>query len=191
MKLSGFLAALAACLALCLPSLSAQAASPVNLATVTCQKYQNDLVGPNSSSGQDPINLVMWLFGYSVAKSGAKTMYGDALASFGFALDAECKNDPNEVLIDALGKIKINEKNPMDLTGLDCGTFLQRHLDMEKKDHEGADTIMMWLFGYTVGKNNGHVMVTDDIKGFEGKFAAECNKHSERSLYDTLTSLKP
>ena len=190
MKLSGFLATLAVCLASSLPVIPAAAASPVNLATVTCQKYQNELLGANSTSGQDPINLVMWLFGYSVAKSGAKSMYGDALSSFGFALDAECKNDPNEVLMEALGKVKINEKNPMDLTGLDCGTFLQRHLDMDKQDHEGADTIMMWLFGFTVGKNNGHVVATDDIKNFEGKFAAECKQHGERSLYDTLVNLK-
>jgi hypothetical protein len=188
MKLPGIAAAFAACSLFFLSH--AALAAPVNLATVTCQKYQNEIVGPNAPGAQDPINLVMWLFGYSVAKSGAHVMYGDALASFGFALDAECKNDPNEVLIDALGKVKIDEKNPMDLTGLDCGTFLDRHLDMEKKDREGADTIMMWLFGFTVGKNNGHVVVTDDLKNFEGKFQADCQKQRERSLYDTVSNLK-
>ena len=45
---------------------------------------------------------MMWLFGYSVGKSGAHVMYGDALAGFGFALDAECKNNPAESLLDAL-----------------------------------------------------------------------------------------
>ncbi|HEY2685203.1 MAG TPA: HdeA/HdeB family chaperone [Steroidobacteraceae bacterium] len=188
MKFPEILAAFAVC-SLLLFSHPA-AAAPINLAAVSCQKYQNEIVGPNAPNGQDPINLVMWLFGYSVAKSGAHVMYGDALSSFGFALDAECKNAPNEVLLDALGKIKIDEKNPMDLTGLDCGTFLERHVDMEKKDREGADTIMMWLFGFTVGKNNGHVVLTDDLKNFEAKFQSECQKQRGRSLYDTVSDIK-
>ena len=107
--------------------------------------------------GADPINTMMWLFGYSVGKSGAHVMYGDALAGFGFALDAECKNNPTESLLDALAKIKPDNKNPMDLTMLECETFAARHLELLKSDHESADTIMMWLFGFAVAKSGSHL----------------------------------
>jgi hypothetical protein len=170
----------------------ARAAAPINLATVSCQKYQNEIL-PSAGSDQklDPINTVMWLFGFSVAKTGARVMYGDALTSFGFALDAECKNNPNEPLQDALSAVKHVQKNPMDLQTLDCGIFLERHLDLAKSDRESADTIMMWLFGFSVQKQGGHLLESDKLTSFETKFLAECGKRRERSLYDTLVSLKP
>ena len=96
--------ALGLCLC-CLPRLSHAAA--VDLATLNCAKYQSEFMAPATPApGFDPINTMMWLFGYSVARSGAHVMYGDALAAFGFALDAECKNNPGERLLDALAKIK-------------------------------------------------------------------------------------
>ena len=87
----------------------------VNLATLTCARYQNEIMAPPvAHAGADPINTMMWLFGYAVGRSGAHVMYGDALAGFGFALDAECKNNPGEKLMDALATIKPDNKNPMD-----------------------------------------------------------------------------
>jgi hypothetical protein len=167
-------------------------AGPLNLATLTCQKYQNEVLkSPTAEQRADPINTVMWLFGYSVSKTGAHAMYGDALTGFGFALDAECKNNPNESLQDALGKVKHSEKNPMDLTTLDCGTFAQRDADLRKNDKESADTIMMWLFGFSVEKSGSHVLDADRLAAFEAKFDTECKKRPERSLFDTLTAVKP
>jgi hypothetical protein len=167
-------------------------AGPVNLVTLTCQKYQNEVLNsPTPEKKADPINTVMWLFGYSVSKTGAHAMYGDALAGFGFALDAECKSNPNESLQDALGAVKHSEKNPMDLATLDCGIFLQRDADMRKNDKESADTIMMWLFGFAVEKTGSHILDADRLPAFEDKFAAECKKRPERSLFDTLTAVKP
>jgi hypothetical protein len=180
-----------AMLALVTVSAGARAA-PVNLATLTCQKYQNDILSaPSSDQKSDPINTVMWLFGYSVAKTGAHVMYGDALAGFGFALDAECKSNPNESLQDALTAVKHSEKNPMDLTTLDCGTFKQRDTDMRKGDAESADTIMMWLFGFTVAKSGSHIFESDKLGAFQTKFTAECAKHPEHSLFDTLSAIRP
>jgi hypothetical protein len=128
----------------------ASRAAQVNLATMTCVRYQNEVIAPPvATPGADAINTMMWLFGYAVGNSGAHVMYGDALAGFGFALDAECKNNPTESLLDALAKIKPDNKNPMDLTGLECQTFASRHLELVKSDHESAETIMMWLFGLT------------------------------------------
>ena len=72
---------------------------------------------------------------------------------FRLRLDAECKNNPNETLSDALTKIKPSDKNPMDLSTLDCSTFSNRHVELARTDRESADTIMMWLFGFATGKS--------------------------------------
>lgn len=166
-------------------------ATPVNLATLSCQKYQNEVLAtPGANQQVDPINTVMWLFGYSVAKTGAHVMYGDALSSFGFALDAICKSNPNESLQDALAAVKHDEKNPMDLTTLDCGVFLQRHEEMLKGDKVSAATIMMWLFGFSVAKAGSHILDADRLGAFETKFTGECRARPERSLFDTLSAVR-
>lgn len=166
-------------------------AAPVNLATLTCVRYQNEVMAPPvAPAGADPINTMMWLFGFAVGRSGAHVMYGDALAGFGFALDAECKNNPSETLIDALATIKPDNKNPMDLTGLECETFASRHLDLLKSDRESADTIMMWLYGFAVAKSGSHLFDSSGLKNFETALMADCNKYPGRSLFDELAAVK-
>jgi len=166
-------------------------AAPVNLATLTCVRYQNEVIAPPVAvAGADPINTMMWLFGYAVGRSGAHVMYGDALAGFGFALDAECKNNPNESLIDALATIKPDNKNPMDLTGLECETFASRHLDLVKSDRESADTIMMWLYGFAVAKSGSHLFDPSGLRNFDTALMADCTKNPGRSLFDELVAVK-
>jgi hypothetical protein len=166
-------------------------AAPVTLTTLTCVKYQNELLaGTPAAPAPDGINTVMWLFGYSVGKSGAHVMYGDALAGFGFALDGECKNNPQESLLDAIGKIKPSDQNPMDLATLDCVTFSKRHVDLERTDRDSADTIMMWLFGFSTAKSGSHFFEAERLPTFESTFLGECTKHPERSVFDTLSTVK-
>ena len=157
---------------------------------LTCVRYQTKSSPVRRIARADSINTVMWLFGYSVGKSGAHVMYGDALAGFGFALDAECKNNPAESLLDALATIKPDAKNPMDLSVLECQTFASRHLDLVKSDRESADTIMMWLFGFAVAKSGSHVFDADGLAGFEGALMADCQKNPGRSLADALGAVK-
>ena len=145
---------------------------------------------PVAPAGADPINTMMWLFGYAVGRSGAHVMYGDALAGFGFALDAECKNNPGEKLIDALATIKPDNKNPMDLTGLECETFASRHLDLLQSDRESADTIMMWLYGFAVAKSGSQLFDSSGLKNFETALMADCKKYPGRSLFDELAAVK-
>jgi hypothetical protein len=169
----------------------ASRAAPVNLATLTCVRYQNEIMAPAvPAPGADAINTMMWLFGYSVGKSGAHVMYGDALAGFGFALDAECKNNPTERLLDALGKIKPDNKNPMDLSALECETFAARHTELLQSDRESADTIMMWLFGFAVAKSGGHIFDSNGLKSFEGSLMADCRKNPGRDLFAALGAVK-
>ena len=167
-------------------------AAQFNLATLSCVRYQNEVMAPPvpTPGGADAINTMMWLFGYAVGKSGAHVMYGDALASFGFALDAECKNNPAEILQDALTKIKPDNKNPMDLTGLECQTFAARHLELLQSDRESADTIMMWLFGFAVAKSGSHVFDSSGLQSFESALMADCSKYPGRNLLDALTAVK-
>jgi hypothetical protein len=185
MKLCGALFICLCCFA------GASRAAQVNLATLTCVKYQNEVIAPPvPTPGADAINTMMWLFGYSVGKSGAHVMYGDALAGFGFALDAECKNNPTMSLLDALAKIKPDNKNPMDLNGLECQTFAARHVELQQSDRESADTIMMWLFGFAVAKSGGHVFDANVLQSFEASLMADCTKNPGRSLFDELVAVK-
>ena len=166
-------------------------AAPVNLKTMTCLRYQNELMAPATPApGFDPINTMMWLFGFSVGKSGAHVMYGDALAGFGFALDAECKTNPAESLLDAVAAIKPDNKNPMDLSELECQTFAARHLDLVRSDRESADTIMMWLYGFAVAKSGGNLLDQAGLGNFEGTLLADCQKNPGRSLFDELSAVK-
>ena len=166
-------------------------AADVNIATLTCAKYQNEVIAaPNPTPESDAINRTMWLFGYSVAKSGAHVMYGDALAGFGFALDSECKDNPAESLLEALSAVKPNSKNPMDLTGLECETWAARHLELLKTDAESAHTIMMWLFGFAVAKSGGHIFDAAALGTFESALMGDCKKYPGRTLFDALTAVK-
>jgi hypothetical protein len=166
-------------------------AAPVNLATLSCVRYQNEVIAPPvPTPGADSINTMMWLFGYSVGKSGAHVMYGDALAGFGFALDAECKNNPAMSLLEALTIVKPDKKNPMDLTGLECETFAARHLELLQSDRESADTIMMWLFGFAVARSGSHVFDASGLNGFEASLMGDCQKYPGRNLFDALTAVK-
>ena len=163
----------------------------INLATMTCVRYQNEMTAPPvANPNTDSINTVMWLLGYAVGKSGVKVMYNDALTAFGFALDAECKNNPNESLLEAISAVKPDTKKPMDLTMLDCATFSTRHLDLKRTDPDSALTIMNWLFGFSVAKSGSHLFDGAAIGGFETAFMADCKKFPERNVYDALSSVK-
>jgi hypothetical protein len=166
----------------------------LNLATLSCDKYENEiLASPSSPQHDDPaspdsINTVMWLFGYSVAKSGEHVMYGDALSAFGFALDAECKNNPSTSLLEALSSIRPKRDKPMDLTTLTCATFESRHLDTARKDPESANTIMMWLFGYSVGQSGSHLFDASGLPHFASALQTRCSQHPDESLFDALAA---
>ncbi len=140
----------------------------INLATLSCDKYENQIIGstdgarpaaqsaarPTTQSAApriDAIDTVMWLFGFSVAKAGEHVMYGEALASFGFALDAECKNNPSASLLEAVTAVRPNRDKPMDLTTLNCAAWEARHAQSAETDPESATTIMMWLYASRSG----------------------------------------
>jgi hypothetical protein len=167
-------------------------AAELNLAAVNCAKYENEvLAAPEPHDGADPIDTVMWLFGFSVAAAGDRVMYGDSLSAFGFALDAQCKSNPTESLLEAVTTIKSKRQNPMDLTRLDCATFESRHLALTKSDPESASTLTMWLFGYSVGLAGSHVFDAGSLSRFDAGLNDRCTKHPEDSLFDALSAPNP
>src|SRR5580704_9821259 len=171
-------------IALCLPMVPcACRAAPLNLATLTCGKYENEVLPAAATNPTaDSINTVMWLFGYSVAKSGGHVMYPDALAPFGFALDNECKSNPIETMLEALTLVKPEAKNPMDLSALECASFASRHAEFLRTDPESATTIMMWLFGFSVARSGSHIFDANALGPFQSALMAHCAKHPHVTL---------
>ena len=169
----------------------ASRAVELDLATVTCGKYEGEVLPAAATNPTaDSLNTVMWLLGYAVAKSGARVMYPDALAPFGFALDDECKSNPAETLLDALAIAKPDAKNPLNLSTLECPAFATRHVDLARTDPESATTIMMWLFGFSVARVGGHSFDADLLNAFEDRLLDYCATHRAVSLYDALSAVK-
>jgi hypothetical protein len=170
----------------------ASRAAPVDLGSLSCDTYENEIMNaPAAGQHEDAVDVVMWLFGYAVAKSGAHVMYGNALQQFGNALDVECKIHPNSSLLDTVPGVKLANTNPMDLDTLACATFEERHTQMAQSDPQGANTIMMWLLGYSVGKLGGRVLDSSALAVFAEGLAKRCSEHPDITLYDALTSVKP
>lgn len=184
-------------LAACLIPLASRAAE-VNIATLSCDKYENEMVGsPDGSAAAaaapsqraDSIDTVMWLFGYSVGKAGEHVMYGDALTSFGFALDAECRNNPSTSLLQALAAVRPKRDKPMDLMTLNCRDFESRHAESMQSDASSANTIMMWLFGFSVAQSGSHVFDASKAAPFAATLQNRCTLHPEESLYEVLMAV--
>jgi hypothetical protein len=183
------LAAIAVSLCVLLPCMSR--AVELNLATLTCGKYEGEVLPAAATNPTaDSLNTVMWLLGFAVAKSGARVMYPDALAPFGFALDNECKSNPAESLLDALAIAKPDAKNPLNLATLECAAFASRHVELARTDPESATTIMMGLFGFSAARSGSHLFDADLLGAFEAKLLAYCGKHPAASLFDALSALK-
>ena len=167
-------------------------AASLNLAAVNCAKYENEVLSATTPGmALDPIDTVMWLFGFSVARSGQRYMYGDSLTAFGFALDGECKNAPTSSLLQAVSGLRSKRDNPMDLTRLNCTTFETRHAALHQSDPQSATTLVMWLFGYAVGLSGGHVLDSDALGTFESSLQAECTRRPTASLYEVLNAPNP
>jgi hypothetical protein len=184
-------------------------AAQLNLATLTCDKYEHEIVGSQdtaqsqsdsalkrptraaaASPSLDAIDTVMWLFGFSVAKSGDHHMYADALTSFGFALDAECKTNPRSALLQAVSGIRPRRDQPMDLSALNCEAFESRHAESVKADPESAKTIMMWLYGFSVGLSGNHIFDSDGVTGFAAALQTRCAQNRNGSLFEVLSAVQ-
>jgi hypothetical protein len=92
--------------------------------------------------------------------------------------------------LDALAIVKPEPKNPMDLANVECAQFASRHVEFERSDAESANTIMMWLFGFSVARSGSHIFDAQGLKPFHTKLMAYCAKHPKGSLLDALGAPK-
>ena len=170
---------------------TAAQAGELNLAVYRCDAYQNQILNSApDAQAEDAVNLVMWMYGYAVARSGARAIATDGLQAFGNALDLECKAHPAASVLDALLAVKPVSQNSMDLSGLYCGAYERRHADLERSDPESAKTIMMWLYGFATGTTGGHSVDSGAVGPFAQALAAACAKDPDSRLYDTLIKIK-
>lgn len=164
----------------------------LNLAAVSCAKYENEVLTSSIPGYRaDPIDTVMWLFGFAIAKSGERAMYGDSLRAFGFALDAECKSNPTASLLEAVTSVRSKRDNPMDLTRLDCATFETRHVAVRASDPQSANTLTMWMMGYAVGLSGSHILDPEALAKFDAALEARCTQHPEDTVFDALLAPNP
>ena len=82
------------------------AKNPMDLSVLECascasRHAQFLLTDPESAT-----TVMMWLFGFSVARSGSHIFDADALGSFQTALMADCAKQPGITLLDALTTVK-------------------------------------------------------------------------------------
>jgi hypothetical protein len=174
---------------LCLPGIGT--AGVFNIATFTCDSYENKILNASpADQSEDAVNFAMWLFGFAVGRAGDHSIYSNGLQTFGNALDADCKSRPAASLLDALGSINPTNESPMDLKELNCATFEARHADMTRTDPDSAKTIMMWLFGFSVGKSGGRVLDTAAVGDFDKLLAKRCSQHAHGSLFEALTAVR-
>jgi DNA-binding PucR family transcriptional regulator len=93
-------------------------------------------------------------------------------------------------MLEALTIVKPETKEPLDLANVECASFASRHAEFARSDTESANTIMMWLFGFSVASSGSHIFDADSLQSFATALLADCAKHPQKTLLDTLTALK-
>jgi hypothetical protein len=166
-------------LGLCLTPCISRAGA-LNLATLTCEKYESEVLPAAASNPTaDSLNTVMWLFGYSVAKSGAHVMYPEALGPFGFALDNECKANPGESLLDALAIVKRNHHHDVAVR-LFCCKIRQPHF------RRG----FFELLSGRVARRLWQVSQATPVRRAQHRQAAEARQINARRSYDNSRQVR-
>jgi len=80
--------------------------SPMDLAAVECSAFAARHVSMAQSDPESATTIMMWLFGFSTAKSGSHLFDADSLNAFEAGLLADCAKRPEAGLLDALAKTK-------------------------------------------------------------------------------------
>ena len=86
--------------------------SPLNLTTLECSTFAPRHIELARTDQESATTIMMWLFGFSTARSGSHVFDADLLNSFQSALLADCAKHPDFSLIDALSKAKASKIKP-------------------------------------------------------------------------------
>ena len=86
--------------------------NPLNLSTLECSTFAPRHMELARTDPESATTIMMWLFGFSTAKSGSRIFDADLLNTFQGALLADCAKHPDISLIDALSKTKKPKVKP-------------------------------------------------------------------------------
>jgi hypothetical protein len=82
------------------------AKNPMDLSSLPCGTFASRHVNMARGDPESATTIMMWLFGFSVAKSGSHLFDADSFGAFQSALLADCAKRPQIDLLDALAAVK-------------------------------------------------------------------------------------
>ena len=85
-----------------------EAKSPMDLTSLECATFASRHIELARTDPESATTIMMWLFGFSVARSGSHIFDADSLNAFQTALLADCAKHPKLSLFDALTTLKIS-----------------------------------------------------------------------------------
>jgi hypothetical protein len=83
-----------------------EAKNPMDLSSLPCGTFASRHVEMARGDPESATTIMMWLFGFSVAKSGSHLLDADSFGAFQSALLADCAKRPQIDLLDALAAAK-------------------------------------------------------------------------------------
>ena len=85
------------------------AKDPLNLTTLGCPAFESRHVELARTDPESATSIMMWLFGFSVARSGSHLFDTELLSTFEGKLLAYCSKHPAASVFDALSALKISK----------------------------------------------------------------------------------
>jgi hypothetical protein len=83
--------------------------NPMDLTQLECETFAARHLDLVKSDAESADTIMMWLFGFAVAKSGGHVFDAGALSTFESALMGDCKKYPGRNLFDALTGVKFGK----------------------------------------------------------------------------------
>jgi|HubBroStandDraft_1064217.scaffolds.fasta_scaffold00241_21 hypothetical protein len=85
---------------------------PLDIAALECSTFASRHIQLARADPESATTIMMWLFGFSTARSGSHIFDADLLNSFQSGLLANCDTHPSLSLFDALSKAKTSKVKP-------------------------------------------------------------------------------
>jgi hypothetical protein len=86
--------------------------NPMDLNTVDCATFATRHLDMAKTDAESADTIMMWLFGFAVAKSSSHIYDSTGLPGFAAALLGDCRANPGRSLFDELSAVKIPKSKP-------------------------------------------------------------------------------
>jgi hypothetical protein len=93
-----------------LAAVKPESKNPMDLTTLECAAFASRHVDLARTDPESATTIMMWLFGFAVARSGSQIFDADSLGFFQTALLADCAKNPKRTLFDALTAVKTSKR---------------------------------------------------------------------------------